>query len=77
MAAIKEHDRVVLTEDLPEQGFKAGDVGTVVLIHQGGRGYEVEFCSLDGQTLDVVSVFASHVRPAAEYEIAHARRLAG
>jgi len=38
---IKEHDCVALTEDLPEEGLKAGDVGTVVHIHQGGAGYEV------------------------------------
>ena len=29
---IKEHDCVVLTEDLPEEGFKAGDIGTVVTL---------------------------------------------
>ena len=34
---IKEHDIVVLTEDVPEEGLTAGDVGTVVHIHnQGG-----------------------------------------
>jgi hypothetical protein len=28
---IKEHDCVVLTPDLAEEGLKAGDVGTVVI----------------------------------------------
>ena len=29
---IKEHDIIVLTSDLPEEGLTAGDVGTVVHI---------------------------------------------
>jgi len=39
---INEHDTVVLTEDLPEEGLTAGDVGTVVHVHNNGVGYEVE-----------------------------------
>ena len=34
---IKEHDCVVLTNDLPEEGLEAGDVGTVVHIHKNGE----------------------------------------
>jgi hypothetical protein len=45
---IKEHDCVVLTQDLPEEKMKAGDIGTVVHVHQGGFGYEVEFMTLAG-----------------------------
>jgi Domain of unknown function (DUF4926) len=30
---IKEHDSVVLAEDLPSEKLKAGDIGTVVHIH--------------------------------------------
>lgn len=52
----EELDRVILTEDLPDHGLKAGDVGTVVLVHRGGAGYEVEFVALDGETFAVVSV---------------------
>ena len=59
---IKDLDTVVLTEDLPEHGLKRGDLGTVVLIHAAG-GYEVEFMTLDGQTLTVVSLFPHQVRP--------------
>jgi hypothetical protein len=72
---IAELDRVILTEDLPEYGLKVGDIGTVVLIHRGGEGYEVEFTALDGETLAVTSVFAAQVRPAAPHEIPHARQL--
>ena len=70
---IKELDQIVLTADLPEHGLQQGDIGTVVLIHQGGAGYEVEFVALDGETVAVVSLAASQVRPIARHEIAHAR----
>lgn len=75
MPEIHEYDRVVLTQDLPETGFKAGDVGTVVLIHGDGKGYELEFFSVTGDTIDVATAFASQVRPAEESEVIHARKL--
>ncbi len=56
---IKELDQIVLKEDLPEHGLQSGDIGTVVLIHQNGKGYEVEFVALDGETIAVVSLFAN------------------
>ena len=43
---IKEHDCVVLTQDLTDGNLKAGDIGTVVHVHQGAAGYEVEFMTL-------------------------------
>jgi Domain of unknown function (DUF4926) len=70
---IKELDQIVLTTPLPEHGLQQGDIGTVVLIHAGGRGYEVEFITLDGETIAVVSLSAEQVRPIAHREIAHAR----
>ena len=70
---IQELNSVVLTADLPEHGLKQGDIGTVVLTHRGGEGYEVEFVTLDGETLAVVTLHASQVRPAAHGEIPHAR----
>lgn len=72
---ISEHDAVALAVDLPEQGLRAGDLGTVVMVHRDGEGYEVEFMTLDGETIDVVTLFASQVRPIEEREIAHARKL--
>jgi len=73
---IQEHDSVVLTKDLASEALKAGDVGTVVHIHRKGEAYEVEFVSLDGETLAVVTLMANQVRPATSGEIAHARELA-
>lgn len=70
---IQELDSVVLTTDLPEHGLKRGDIGTVVLIHRDGKGYEVEFVTLDGETVAVVSLFPSQIRPIGHGEIAQAR----
>ena len=70
---IKELDQIVLTEDLPEYGLRAGDVGTVVLVHQEGKGYEVEFVALDCETLAVTTVLANQVRPIAKREVSSAR----
>ena len=73
---IKELDDVVLTCDVPEHGLSTGDIGTAVLVHRGGAGYEVEFTSLDGNTIAVVTLMANQVRPAQTGEIAHVRALA-
>lgn len=70
---IRELDSVVLAADLPEHGLKQGDIGTVVLVHRGGEGYEVEFITLDGHTVAVVSLSGTQVRPIGHSEIAHAR----
>ena len=74
---MNEHDAAVLTEDLPEHGLRKGDVGAVVMTHAGGAGYEVEFVTLEGETIAVITVTASQVRPVAPREIAHARPVPG
>jgi len=73
---IQEHDLVVLTADIPEESLKQGDVGTIVLVHRAGTGFEVEFSTLAGETLAVVTVPANTVRPVGANEIAHVRRVA-
>lgn len=70
---ISELDRVVLTTDLPQEGLEAGDIGTAVLVHGDGKGYEVEFTTLDGNTFAVVTLLAGQVRPTQAREVAHAR----
>jgi len=72
---IKEHDIVVLTEDMPAEGLTAGDVGTVLHIHNKGEGYEVEFVTLAGQTIAVASLLAPQVRPVSRQDVAHIREL--
>ena len=70
---IDELDLVVLKRDLPAERLAAGDVGTVVLVHRQGEGYEVEFTTLSGDAVAVVTLDASDVRPVAAREMVHAR----
>ena len=74
---IKEHDRIILACDLDAEDLKTGDVGTVVHVYSEGEAYEVEFVTLNGQTVTVTTLQASQVRPIGRHEIAHARLLAG
>jgi len=73
---MKELDLVVLTRELPGEGLRVGDIGTVVLVHQGGAGYEVECSTLGGRTPAVATLAADDVRPVGDREIAHARHVA-
>jgi hypothetical protein len=70
---LQELDQVVLTKRLEALSLEPGDIGTVMLIHEDGRGFEVEFVTLDGETYAVTTVMADEVRPIRPNEIAHAR----
>lgn len=72
---IKEHDCIVLTKNLPEEKLEAGDIGTVVHIHSGGAAYEVEFMTLTGETVAIVTVDASQLRALNRRDLAHTREL--
>ena len=60
--------RVVLTRDVPEEGLRIGDVGTVVEIYDDASGnaigYELEMFAANGETLAVASVPVGAARPA-------------
>ncbi len=72
---IKEHDCVVLTTNLPKENLEVGDIGTVVHIHNGGVAYEVEFMTLAGETVAIVTLESSQVRPFNRRDLAHTREL--
>ena len=72
---IREHDIVVLTTPLTNERLEAGDIGTVVHIHQDGVAYEIEFMTLAGKTIAVTTLLAAQVRPLARRDMAHAREL--
>jgi hypothetical protein len=74
-AMIKELDLVALRHDAADHGLLAGDIGTVVMVHGAGEGYEVEFVTSSGETVAVLSLAANEVRPLAGREILHAREL--
>lgn len=70
---IREHDRVVLLGHVEGAALEAGDVGTVVHVYASGQAYEVEYLSLDGNTVAVVKLDADRVRPVDARDVSHAR----
>jgi len=81
MTSIEEHERAVLTADVPEKGLVAGDVGTVVSVHYGQEGqdgghpagYTLEFFSLSGETIALAVVDADRVRSTRATDVNHVR----
>ena len=72
---MKELERVALTEDLPEHGLKISDIGMILHIYADHKGYEVEFITLSGDLIALVSVYPSQIRQLEQDEIASARRV--
>lgn len=72
---MKELDQVVLLVDLTEFHLKAGDVGTIVDVTPNGRQFTLEFFNYNGDTLAVVPVAPSQVRPLHDQEVMSARVL--
>jgi len=72
---LNEHERIVLTSPLPDEGLEVGDVGTVVHVYQDGKAYEVEFVALDGHTTAVATVEATQVRPVTRRDMTHTREI--
>jgi len=73
---IKELDRVVLADRIDEADLEIGDIGTVVFVYKQQKGYEVEFMTLTGDTVAVVSVLPSQIRTIRDREIAHVMAIA-
>jgi hypothetical protein len=80
-ASIKLCQRVALTHDFPEHNLCKGDVAVVVehlpgTPATGGEdGYALEVFNAVGETIAVVMVPASAVKPLTENEILQARAL--
>lgn len=67
---------VILTRDLPENGLRAGDVGTVVERHIAANqedGYSVEFFDMTGRTIAVVTLRQSMLRAPTPADVPAAR----
>ena len=79
--AIELYQRVALTRDLPEHELKAGDVAVVVeelpaTARSGGEnGYALEVFNAVGDTIAVVMVPASAVKPLTPHEVLQVREL--
>jgi len=73
---IAEHSLVVLDAEPPHEKLTRGDVGTVVHVYKGGKGYEVEFVDGGGQTIALITVGSDDVRPIGVGEVLHTRKTA-
>lgn len=58
----RELDTVVLAHDLPESGFRAGDLGAIVHLHAPDT-FEVEFVTASGKTQALLMLSAEEIRP--------------
>ena len=72
--ALRELDLAVLRQDVPAHGLIAGDVGTVVCVHEDGAAYEVEFATAGGRTLSVETLPADTVEAVDGDYILHVRK---
>ena len=72
---IHELDQVEILVGIPVHGLKAGDVGTVMLVHQNGKGYTLEFLTWDGETFGIVTLDADKIRGIRSKEIPRTRKL--
>jgi hypothetical protein len=74
--------QVMLLVNVPEHQLRAGDVGTVVDVHPGTPvtgghvGYSVESVTMSGETLAVLELEETQIRPVRSTDIAHVRELA-
>jgi hypothetical protein len=68
----KNLDVVVLDQDLPEEGLKRGDVGTIVHVLAPGV-FLVEFVLASGETAALVELKDSDIRPGAGSDLGSVR----
>ena len=68
-------DTVVLVNDLPSHGLRAGDLGAVVEVRPPDA-LDVEFVTASGRTTALVSLRASDVRAIADTDLVAVRTIA-
>jgi len=68
----RELDIVVLEKDLPANGLKRGDLGTVVEVYAPDA-VEVEFVTASGRTQALVTLHPSAVREVADDDLVAVR----
>lgn len=73
---MNELDTVVLAHDIRDCGLKKGDMGAIVQIYNNGEAFEVEFVTVEGKTVALLTLKPSDIRKVSKNEILHARQLA-
>lgn len=79
MPDLELYKDAVLTVDLPAEGLRTGDVGTVVERHQvpgvAEVGYSVEFFDMTGRTVAVATLPANNLRAPTSADLPAVREL--
>ena len=70
---IHKLEPAILVKDYPDQGLVKGNMGAVVMVHDGGKAFEVEFVTLAGDTLGVLTLTADEIRPISVRAVPHVR----
>lgn len=71
-------EEVVLLKDIPEKKLKKGDVATIVEYHSvqdGEDGYSLEVFNAVGDTVAVITVPVSAIKPLSKDEVFNVRLL--
>jgi hypothetical protein len=55
---LQEHEVIRLLDTLPGEAIPIGALGTVVMVYEGGKAYELEFIDSSGMTSTLVTVSA-------------------
>ena len=71
---LNELDVVALTRERPEDVLPFAAVGTIVLVHNNGEAYIVEFGASNGTMIAVPTILAAGVRLATADDIARYRK---
>lgn len=53
---LQEYEVVRLRRPLPDCSLPVGATGAVVMVHDGGKAYEVEFCDESGTTIALLTL---------------------
>jgi len=67
-------DTAVLTRDIPDDGLRRGDLGTIVEIH-GPDAFEVEFVAASGRTQALVTLSEADLRRVDDRDLISLRTL--
>lgn len=67
------YDQAILMIDLPKDALKAGDVSVVVQVYEAGVAYDVEFFTLAGHSIAIITLEAHQVRAISSHDMLHAR----
>lgn len=77
MVLLKEHDRIVVTQEFPELAVHSGDIGTVVHVYRDNAAVEVEFDTSIGRTCNIAALPIQMVRLVLGNEAGNSKPLRG